>query len=101
MIETTSCDNIPNLDPFYEPKSSNKCRSRIPRRYLIAFLGFFGFLHVYLLRVNMSFAIVAMTSNNSRIDSNGTTYYVLHFFYINFLNLNKVVNNCISTAPGF
>ena len=69
-----NCENVPNT--IDESKSSYKC-SRIPRRYLIAFLGFFGFLHVYLLRVNMSFAIVAMTSNNSRIDSNGTTYYVL------------------------
>ena len=49
----------------------------IPRRYLVAVLGFFGFVHVYLLRVNMSFAIVAMTANHSIVDPiNGTVSYV-------------------------
>ena len=74
MIEM-NCENV--ADTLDNPKSSKSyCCSRLSRRYLIAVLGYFGFLHVYLLRVNMSFAIVAMTSNNSRVDSNGTTNYV-------------------------
>lgn len=48
----------------------------LQRRYLVAILGFFGFIHIYLLRVNMSFAIVAMTANYSVVDQNGTVTYV-------------------------
>ncbi|XP_054264712.1 sialin-like [Macrosteles quadrilineatus] len=33
------------------------------KRYLIAFLAFFGFANIYALRVNLSVAIVVMTSN--------------------------------------
>lgn len=51
----------------------------IRRRYLVSVLGFLGFIHVYLLRVNMSFAIVAMTKNHSVIDDNGTITYVTIF----------------------
>jgi len=47
----------------------------IPRRYVIAVTHFFGFCCVSALRVNMSFAIVAMTSNRSSIDVNGTETY--------------------------
>lgn len=35
----------------------------ISKRYLIAILAFFGFANVYALRVNLSVAIVVMTSN--------------------------------------
>lgn len=35
----------------------------ISKRYLIAVLAFFGFANVYALRVNLSVAIVVMTSN--------------------------------------
>ena len=49
----------------------------IPRRYLVSILGFIGFIHIYLLRVNMSFAIVAMTKNHSITDENGTVTYVI------------------------
>ena len=48
----------------------------IPRRYVIAVTHFFGFCCVSALRVNMSFVIVAMTSNRSSIDVNGTETYV-------------------------
>jgi len=48
----------------------------MPRRYVLALAGFFGFFHVYVLRVNLSIAIVAMTSNRSTTHPNGTTTYV-------------------------
>ncbi len=35
----------------------------IPRRYLVAFLAFLGFCNVYMLRVDLSVAIVAMTND--------------------------------------
>lgn len=47
-----------------------------PRRYLLAIMTFFGFFHLYVLRVNMSIAIVAMNSNQTRIDANGSIYLV-------------------------
>lgn len=43
----------------------------IPRRYVVATMAFFGFCNVYALRVNMSVAIVAMTTNYTYIE-NGT-----------------------------
>ena len=38
------------------------------RRYLIASLAFFGFCIIYMLRVNLSVAIVAMTANRTHTD---------------------------------
>jgi hypothetical protein len=56
------------------------CRKRgccsISRRYLVAFLAFLGFWNVYALRVNLSVAIVAMTSNYTVHLDNGTTIQV-------------------------
>ena len=49
----------------------------IQRRYLIAFLSFFGLIHVYFLRINMSFAIVAMNRNYSVIEEDGNITYVI------------------------
>ena len=46
------------------------------RRYLMALLAFFGFCIIYMLRVNLSVAIVAMTANKTRIFENGTTIMV-------------------------
>ena len=39
-------------------------------------MAFVGFFYVYVLRVNMSIAIVAMTANTTVQDSNGTFTYV-------------------------
>uniref|UniRef100_A0A1B6DA23 Sialin n=1 Tax=Clastoptera arizonana TaxID=38151 RepID=A0A1B6DA23_9HEMI len=43
----------------------------IPKRYCIAILGFLGFANIYALRVNMSVAIVSMTSNRTLL-TNGS-----------------------------
>ncbi|ESO88514.1 hypothetical protein LOTGIDRAFT_126078 [Lottia gigantea] len=37
----------------------------VPKRYLVSFMAFLGFANVYALRVNLSVAIVAMTSNKT------------------------------------
>ena len=50
-----------------------------PYRYLVAIGFFFGFLNVYVTRINFSMAIVAMTSNVSKTDSNGTVTYAKDF----------------------
>jgi len=49
---------------------------RLSRRYLVAFLAFLGFWNVYALRVNLSVAIVAMTSNYTVHLDNGTIIQV-------------------------
>lgn len=46
------------------------------RRYVVAVLAFFGFFSVYALRVNLSVAIVAMTSRRNETLKNGTTILV-------------------------
>lgn len=53
---------------------SSQWRFSIPRRYIVAIMAFFGFCNVYALRVNLSVAIVAMTSNYSHIE-NGTEIF--------------------------
>ncbi|KAG8227727.1 hypothetical protein J437_LFUL008009 [Ladona fulva] len=54
-----------------------KSRCRLPRRYMVSALAFLGFWNVYALRVNLSVAVVAMTSNYTVAveDANGTTTY--------------------------
>jgi len=47
-------------------KTSWLCRWRIKRRFVVAILAFFGFVNVYMLRVNLSVAVVAMTTNKTR-----------------------------------
>ncbi|XP_065056237.1 vesicular glutamate transporter 2.1-like [Rhopilema esculentum] len=45
--------------------------SWLPKRYLLAILSFLGFLNLYLLRVNLSVALVAMVSNKTITTSFG------------------------------
>ena len=52
------------------------------RRYLIASLAFFGFCIIYMLRVNLSVAIVAMTANKTHILENGTTIMVRYILAV-------------------
>lgn len=49
------------------------------RRHLVAFLAFLGFFNVYTLRVNLSIAIVAMTSIRNVTAENGTVYQKADF----------------------
>ncbi|XP_015604932.1 sialin isoform X2 [Cephus cinctus] len=49
------------------------------RRYVVAILAFMGFFTSYILRVNLSIAIVSMVANKSKVDENGTTYYEQEF----------------------
>ena len=46
------------------------------RRYVVGVLAFFGFFTSYILRVNLSVAIVAMTAKVRKIDDNGKEYFV-------------------------
>lgn len=47
-------------------------RQPLRRRFVVAGLAFFGFCIIYMLRVNLSVAIVAMTANQTHTDDNGT-----------------------------
>ena len=42
----------------------------IPARYVLAIMGFLGFVNVYALRVNLSMAIVPMVNNSANASSN-------------------------------
>jgi len=44
-----------------------KCQANIQRRYILAAMSFFGLFHMANLRVNLSCAIVAMTTNHSSL----------------------------------
>ena len=51
------------------------------RRYVVAGLAFFGFCVIYMLRVNLSVAIVAMTANKMHTHENGTIAVVRHSLF--------------------
>ncbi|CAH0392904.1 unnamed protein product [Bemisia tabaci] len=65
----------PRTAPLKPPLPSPRWKFWKRRRYLVAFLAFLGFFNIYALRVNLSVAIVAMTSQHtSKVESqNGTT----------------------------
>ena len=44
----------------------------VKRRYVVACLAFFGFCVIYMLRVNLSVAIVAMTQNRTHTEDDGS-----------------------------
>ncbi len=46
----------------------------IPARYVLAMMGFLGFVNVYALRINLSMAIVAMVNSSA----NHSTHLVRH-----------------------
>lgn len=54
----------------------------ISKRYLIAVLAFFGFANVYALRVNLSVAIVVMTSNYTVNSPHGSVVVVSITIYL-------------------
>nr|CAD7257660.1 unnamed protein product [Timema shepardi] len=49
------------------------------RRDILTVLAFFGFINMSILRINLSIAILAMTSKYPVITNNGTTIYVQDF----------------------
>jgi hypothetical protein len=65
------------------------------RRHVVALLAFFGFFSVYALRVNLSVAIVAMTTRRNVTLENGTTILVSHFTVVAQL----FVNTCVVMSP--
>ncbi|ODM91702.1 Sialin, partial [Orchesella cincta] len=59
----------------------NPCSYYLPRRYGVATLAFLGFCNVYALRVNLSVAIVAMSSDEFDWDSKMQGWILSSFFY--------------------
>ncbi|XP_065208291.1 vesicular glutamate transporter 3-like [Planococcus citri] len=74
--EMRNFDNITYLEmtAVAEVKSS-----WIQKRYLIAFLAFFGYVNMYCLRTNLSMAMVEMTSNRTIEFENGTKADIVEF----------------------
>lgn len=54
----------------------SKWRRTIHRRYILAIMSFFGLFHTANLRVNLSCAIVAMTTNYSSLDDDAIVTHV-------------------------
>lgn len=50
------------------------CCTYLPKRYLVAILTFLGLSIVYILRINLSVALVAMVTNQTALHDNGTEY---------------------------
>ncbi|KAL4228698.1 hypothetical protein ACF0H5_011741 [Mactra antiquata] len=50
---------------------------RIPKRYVVGIMAFFGFCNIYALRVNLSVAIVAMTTSKTTYLSENKTLTIL------------------------
>ncbi|XP_077989953.1 vesicular glutamate transporter 1-like [Glandiceps talaboti] len=57
------------------------CFQKIPKRYILAVMGFLGFCNVYALRVNLSIAIVAMTTNQTVTKGNETVVEQAEFHW--------------------
>lgn len=53
--------------------------NKFPRRYVVCVLTFFGLFMLFAMRINLSIAIVAMTTSHSVILENGTTIEVTDF----------------------
>ncbi|XP_046391750.1 vesicular glutamate transporter 1-like [Ischnura elegans] len=68
--------DVANVTDGQKDTASKLCCRPLLRRYVIATLAFFGFWNIYALRVNLSVAVVAMTTNYSITTpgTNETTY---------------------------
>lgn len=53
----------------------------LPKRYMVAMLCFFGFAHIYAMRVNISIAIAVMVANQTVI-RDGSLVQVLYLMHI-------------------
>jgi len=70
--EVTDMNEYTQLYGEKPEKTSWFCRWKVKRRFIVALLAFFGFCNIYMLRVNLSVAVVAMTSNQTHTYPNGT-----------------------------
>lgn len=77
---TRSIEYPPSIEDCIDEDENFRFQARtcrcIPKRYVLAIMSFFGFFNVYCLRVDLSVALVAMTSNHTRMNSDGTEYLV-------------------------
>ena len=73
-------EHAPSIEDCLETNEDFRFQSRtckcLPKRYVLALLSFFGFFNVYCLRVDLSVALVAMTTNYTRVRSDGSEYMV-------------------------
>ncbi|XP_076245083.1 major facilitator superfamily transporter 9 isoform X1 [Calliopsis andreniformis] len=63
----------------YEDELASSWKFWKKRRYVVGVLAFLGFFTSYILRVNLSVAIVAMTAKIEKVDANGDPYFQREF----------------------
>ncbi|XP_014678873.1 PREDICTED: sialin-like [Priapulus caudatus] len=80
-IKKTFSQESDSRQALFASKSDQACAffQRFPKRYLLAVMAFLGFCNAYTLRVNLSIAIVAMTTNRTQVEGNGTSNYAPDF----------------------
>lgn len=73
----------------------------VQKRYLIAFLAFFGYVNMYCLRTNLSMALVEMTTIRPTLLENGTYVHVSvrTFFFLQRHNGIALIR-CIFRKPS-
>eukprot|EP00058_Branchiostoma_floridae_P027629 XP_002613120.1 hypothetical protein BRAFLDRAFT_73023 [Branchiostoma floridae] len=79
--ETPASSHAIHPDGNERPPISHSLFGKIPKRYIVAFMAFLGFCNVYMLRVNLSVAIVAMVSNMSMEHEDGTVTNIQEFHW--------------------
>ncbi|XP_031777613.1 sialin-like isoform X2 [Nasonia vitripennis] len=70
---------LPIYRTHYEVKAGATWMFWRKRRYVMALLAFWGFFVSYVLRVNLSVAIVKILANHTIVDDNGTVSYYQEF----------------------
>lgn len=63
--ELAASDNVQLSEENYKAKESSTRSRGIPKRYVLLFLVFLGFVNIYGLRVNLNVALVAMVNNRT------------------------------------
>lgn len=71
--ETYGCTTANDVDESLGGEQTRRWYQQpVKRRYVVAGLAFLGFCNIYMLRVNLSVAIVAMTSNSTHAQDDGS-----------------------------
>ena len=86
----TSFDENEN-DKDTKPKKRRMECHCFPKRYVVALLSFLGFLNVYSLRVNLSVALVAMVSNRTRLNDDGTRTLLVSISDVTVICLHQTI----------
>ncbi len=62
-----------NLHLLNDKNRQKSCLEKVPKRHILAIFAFFGFFFAYILRANLSVAIVQMSRKNIELSTDNTT----------------------------